>query len=85
MRYQVRIRGTSPLITHNGAAGLDNRSPANIEKATLTKKRGTNRTESDDDRIRELECYTSLYLTRTAYRRSPRQLSERASKELPAS
>ena len=63
MRYRIHIEGTSALITHNGSAGLDTRSPANIEKANITKKRGSNRTESDDDRIRELDCYTALYLT----------------------
>lgn len=62
MRYRITISGVSPLITHNGAAGLDTRSPANIEKSQITKKRGTNRTESDEDRIRELDCLTSLYL-----------------------
>lgn len=62
MRYRIRIEGTAPLITHNGAAGLDTRSPANIEKASISKKRGSNRTEADEDRLRELDCYTSLYL-----------------------
>lgn len=62
MRYEIIIKGTSPLIMHNGAAGLDNRSPANIEKAQIAKKRGSNRTEADEDRLRELECQTSLWL-----------------------
>ena len=47
---------------HNGAAGLDARSPANVEKAEIARKRGSNRTESDDARLRELDCLTSLYL-----------------------
>ena len=62
MRYQVQIRGLSPLIMHNGAAGLDTRSPVNKEKAIIAKKRGVNRTEADDIRIRELEVQTSLWL-----------------------
>ena len=62
MRYQVSIRGLAPLIMHNGAAGLDSRSPANVEKAIIAKKRGSNRTEADDLRIRELECQTSFWL-----------------------
>ena len=62
MRYRIKISGTSPLITHNGAAGLDTRSAANIEKAQIAKKRGSNRTEADEDRLRELDCLTSLYL-----------------------
>lgn len=62
MRYQVTIRGISPLITHNGAAGLDTRSAANVEKAEITRKRGSNRTAADDARLRELECQISLWL-----------------------
>ena len=62
MRYQITITGFSPLIQHNGAAGLDTRSAANIEKAAIAKKRGSNRTEADDLRLRELECQTSFWL-----------------------
>ena len=62
MRYQVTITGVSPLITHNGAAGLDTRSPANVEKAEIARKKGSNRTATDDERIKELECQTSLWL-----------------------
>lgn len=62
MRYRITLEGTSPLIMNNGAAGLDTRSPANQEKAEISKKRGSNRTESDDRRIRSLETQTSLWL-----------------------
>lgn len=62
MRYRIRIKGIRPLIMHNGVAGLDTRSPANLEKAEITRKRASNRTESDDARLRELECQISLYL-----------------------
>ena len=62
MRYQITIKGVSPIIMHNGAAGLDTRSEANLEKATIAKKRGSNRTASDDARLAELEVITSLYL-----------------------
>ena len=62
MRYRITIRGVSPIVQHNGAAGLDNRSPANIEKAAIARKRGSNRTEADDIRLRELETLTSLWL-----------------------
>ena len=63
MRYEVTIRGSQPgLIQHNGASGLDVRSPANLEKAEISRKKGSNRTESDDARLRELECQTSLWL-----------------------
>ena len=60
--FQIKIVGKTPLIMHNGAAGLDTRHPANVEKAEITRKRGSNRTESDDARLRELECQTSLWL-----------------------
>lgn len=62
MRYKVRLSGLSPIIMHDGAAGLDTRSPANLEKAEINRKKGSNRTESDDARLRELECQTSLWL-----------------------
>ena len=62
MRYSIQIRGLRPLIMHNGTSGLDKRSAANIEKADIARKRGTNRTETDDKRLQELECQTSLWL-----------------------
>ena len=62
MRYEVKIEGTSGIIHHNGAAGLDTRSPANLEKAAIARKKGSNRTEADDARLRELECQTALWL-----------------------
>ncbi len=60
--YEITIKSESPLIMHNGAAGLDTRSTANVEKAAIAKKRGSNRTDTDDARLRELECQTSLWL-----------------------
>ena len=62
MRYRIRVRGVTPLLMDNGAAGLDTRSPANIEKAQIAKKTGSNRTVADEVRLRELECFVSLYL-----------------------
>ena len=62
MRYRCTLTGVSPIITHNLAAGLDTRSPAKLEIASITKKRGSNRTESDDLRLIELECQNALYL-----------------------
>ena len=62
MRYRVTLTGVSPIIMHNGAAGLDTRSPAKLEIASITKKRGSNRTEADDLRLIELECQNALYL-----------------------
>ncbi len=62
MRYQVTIRGLSPLITNNGPAGLDTRSPANVEKAEISRKKSSNRTAADDARLKELDCLISLWL-----------------------
>ena len=55
MYYAVEIKGIRPLIMHNGAAGLDTRSPANLEKSEIARKRGSNRTAADDARLAELE------------------------------
>ena len=63
MLFNVEIRGIRPIIHHSGA-GLDPKDPANIEKAELTRKRGSNRTESDESRIAELECQLALWLDR---------------------
>ena len=62
MFYEVQIRGIRPIIMHNGPAGLDTRSPANVEKAEIARKRGSNRTAADDARLQELECQISLWL-----------------------
>ena len=62
MRYQVTLDGVSPIIMHNGASGLDVRSPAKLEIATIAKKKGSNRTKADELRLFELECINSLYL-----------------------
>ena len=61
MLFKCRIEGTSPIIMHS-TAGLDPRSPWNIEKSEIAKKRGSNRTEVDDARLRELETLSGLYL-----------------------
>ena len=61
MLFNVEIRGIRPIIHHSGT-GLDPKHPANIEKAELTRKRGSNRTESDESRIAELECQLALWL-----------------------
>ena len=62
MLYTIKIDGTSPIIMHNGTAGLDGRSPISREIATIAAKKGSNRTEADDDRLRELGCQRSLWL-----------------------
>jgi len=62
MRYRIKLRGISPIIFHNGAAGLDVRSAANKEKAEIARKKGSNRTVADDERLQQLECQNALYL-----------------------
>ena len=61
MLYRIRIAGASPVI-HHSSLGVDARSPISREIATITSKRGSNRTEADDDRLRELECVRALWL-----------------------
>ena len=61
MYYRIAVSGVSPLIMHDGAKGLDTRSPEHIEKTEISKKRGTNRTVVDESRLRELETYLSLW------------------------
>ena len=56
-----------PKSVHSGetnkqAAGLDTRSALSLEIAAIAAKRGGNRTDVDDRRLRELECQRSLYL-----------------------
>lgn len=62
MRYEVRLVGVSPVIMHSRAAGLDTGSPLSLEIAAIAKKRGSNRTEADNLRLRELETRRALHL-----------------------
>ena len=62
MRLQFTLTGVSPIIMHNGAAGLDTRSPISREIAAIAAKKGGDRTDVDDLRLQELECQRSLYL-----------------------
>lgn len=61
MLYDVRIKGLSPLIQHS-SLGVDSKHPANIEKAEITRKKGSNRTASDDARIAELDTLLGFWL-----------------------
>ena len=62
MFIRIKLRGTTPLVMHCGIRGLDTRSPLSREISEIAKKRGTNRTQADDDRLAELECQKSLWL-----------------------
>ena len=61
MLYKTRIKGVSPII-HHSSTSLDSNSPISREIGQITKKRGANRTEADEDRLRQLECVRSLWL-----------------------
>lgn len=61
MLYTVTIMGIRPLLMHSGA-GIDPDNPANIEKEEILRRRTTNRTESETERLHELECRVSLWL-----------------------
>ena len=62
MRLEFTLTGVSPILMHNGAAGIDARSALSREIAEIAAKKGGNRTEPDDLRLQELECQRSLYL-----------------------
>ena len=62
MRIKFTLNGVSPILMHNGAAGIDARSALSREIAALAAKRAGNRTDVDDLRLQELECRRSLYL-----------------------
>ena len=58
--YAVRIKGTAPLIQH-GTAGMDPDNPGTQELSRLAKKRGSNRTDSDQARMRDLEAILGVW------------------------
>lgn len=62
MRLEFALTGVSPILFHNGAAGLDTGSPLSREIAALAAKKAGDRTDVDDRRLRELECRRSFYL-----------------------
>ena len=86
MRYEIHIKGTGAIIMHNGAAGLDTRSPAKLEIAEINRKKGSNRTEVEIARLYELECQTSLWLdadgTPTIPEAALRRMIETAARKL---
>ena len=86
MQYRITIQGETPLITHDVIAGLDVTSDANAEKSVLARKRAATRTESDEARIRELDCYVSIWTTESGEigvpRRALRAMLEASAKTL---
>ena len=61
MEFGIKITGESALIQHS-ALGIDTAHPLNLEKANLTRKKGSNRTAEDDRRIREIETELAFWL-----------------------
>ena len=61
MRYKVRIQGETGLLQNCGTSGLDTRSALQIEKSSLTAKKGSNRTVVEDERIKELDCQIAVW------------------------
>ena len=61
MLFAVKLKGDSPIIMHS-AAGLDTTSDISRAINEIARKKGTNRTEADDLRLKELECQRSLWL-----------------------
>lgn len=61
MLFAIEIVGDNPIIMHS-AAGLDTTSDISRAINEIAKKKGTNRTEADELRLRELECQRSLWL-----------------------
>ena len=61
MLYRIRIDGVSPIIMHSGA-GIDRFLPINVQRQEITSRRGSNRTATDEARLRELETIASLWL-----------------------
>ena len=62
MRLQFTLTGVSPILMHNGPAGIDTRNPLSREIAAIAAKKGGDRTDVEDLRLQELKCRRSLYL-----------------------
>ena len=62
MRYRITIKGTEPLLQHNGAANLDTHSPVHQERDEIMRRLRSGRTVLDDQRLAELDCQLSLWL-----------------------
>ena len=60
MRYKIDIQGLTPVIQHNG--DIARTSPFNVEKETIIRKKAAQRTEDDEERLRELETLLSMYV-----------------------
>ena len=59
-RYRCEIRGISPLLMHS-TRGMEEGAPLVEEAKDITKRRGTNRTEPDKKRLRQIEAILSCW------------------------
>ena len=60
MQYRIRCQGVSPIIQHAGI-GIDPELPVNKELARLASKKASTRTETENQRIRQLEVIKSIW------------------------
>ena len=85
MLYTVNIEGVSPLIMHS-ASGLDPLSPINREIREITSKKGSDLTETDEARLRQLKTLLSLWLDSDEHPTIPaaavRRVTETAARKL---
>lgn len=63
MQIQAKITGITGIVMHDGIKAFDPTTEEKREMAEIARKRGSNRTEADEARLRELECRISFWLT----------------------
>ena len=84
------VEGKSELIMHNGSP-IDPRSEINLEIKSITTKKGTNRTDKDEERLEILQLHNSMYADDLGYPHIPMRMvranieaSARKNKEGPS-
>ena len=60
MIFEVRVEGDSPMIQHS-VRGMLPDNPVTKEIKSITSKQARHRTESDEERLYELEARNSLW------------------------
>ena len=60
MQYKVRCEGLSPIIHHAGI-GIDPELPVNKEIARIASKKASTRTETENQRLRQLEVVKAIW------------------------
>ena len=61
MRYLARLSGISPLLQNNRGAALDTRSPESREISEISRTKASQRTEADENRLRDLQVLRSIH------------------------